>query len=53
MVANRLLILEHVSRGEITVDEAVTLLKVLSAIEAMDIETLAQAHSLDIDIYLN
>ncbi len=53
MSANRIRVLEHVAQGNLTVDEAVTLLKVLAAIEALDLQLLNLCPSISIDLYLN
>ena len=50
---NRMLILEHVAQGEITVDEAVALFRVLVAVETLHFAHALQSQSVEIEIYLN
>lgn len=53
MEEKRMMVLERLEQGDLTVAEAVALLGVLSAIEALDICCLAETQSLSISVNLN
>ena len=53
MKEERMIVLEQLSQGDLTVAEAVTLLKVLSAIEALDLCCFGTAPTLSIEVFLN
>lgn len=53
MKEERMLVLEQLAQGDISVAEAVSLLKVLAAIEALDLCCLAEFPVLSIEVYLN
>lgn len=53
MEMTRLSVLDRLALGQLTVDEAVTLLKVLSAIEALEIPEAVSPLDLMIQVSLN
>ena len=53
MHESRIMILEYVSLGRLSVPEAVTLLKVLAEIEALDMCCVELPAAASIEVYLN
>ena len=53
MKEERMIVLDWLSQGDLTVAEAVTLFKVLAAIESLDLCCFGESPSLSIDVYLN